>query len=144
MRLGPQILAAFAALAIPATLQAQDPLTTLIEQWESSFNAGDYAATAALYTPDAVRYPPGADPQEGRAAIEADLPNYADLTIDLEIVGSEDADGFVAAWGTYALYPRTGEASDPVQNGPWMNVAIEGGDGSWLIYRDIWNLRQQP
>lgn len=131
-------------LASTAALQAQDPMAALIDQWESSFNAGDYQATAALYTTDAVRYPPGAPPQNGRDAIVADMSNYAELTIDLELVGSKMAGDVISAWGTYALHARSGEGDGPVQNGPWMNVAVKGQDGSWLIYRDIWNLQQQP
>ena len=131
-------------LASTAALQAQDPMATLIDQWESSFNAGDYEATAALYTTDAVRYPPGAPPLSGREAIVADMANYAEFTIDLELVGSKMAGDVISAWGTYALHARSGEGDDPVQDGPWMNLAVKGEDGSWHIYRDIWNLRQQP
>lgn len=145
MKYRPSLLIALGlGLASTAALQAQDPMATLIDQWESSFNAGDYAATAALYTGDAVRYPPGAPPQNGRDEIAADMANYADLTIDLELVGSKMAGDVISAWGTYALHPRSGEGDGPVQNGPWMNVSVKGEDGSWQIHRDIWNLGQQP
>jgi uncharacterized protein (TIGR02246 family) len=145
MKYRPALLLALGlCLASTAALQAQDPMAALIDQFESSFNAGDYAATAALYTEDAVRYPPGAPPQNGRDAIAADMANYAELTIDIELVGSKMAGDVGSSWGTYALHARSGEGDDPAQNGPWMNVAVKGDDGSWHIYRDIWNLSQQP
>lgn len=145
MKYRPALLIALGlCLASTTALQAQNPMAKLIDQWESSFNAGDYDATAALYTADAIRYPPGAPPQNGRDAIAADLANYAELTIDLQLVGSKMAGDVISAWGTYALHLRSGEGDGPVQNGPWMNVAVKGEDDSWRIYRDIWNLRQQP
>ncbi len=155
MKFRPAVLAAVGlCLASVATLRAQaqtqeeakapSPMATLIDQWESSFNAGDFEATAALYTTDAVRYPPGAPEQDGRDAIAAEMANYAEYAIDLELVGSESSGDVMAAWGTYALHARSGEDMDPIQSGPWMNVAKRQEDGSWLIYRDIWNSREQP
>lgn len=131
-------------LASTVALQAQEPMEMLIDEWESSFNAGDYEATTALYSKDAVRYPPGEEPQNGRDAILADMANYAELTIDLEVMGSKMADEVITSWGTYALHARSDEGIGPVQSGPWMNVAVKDEDGAWRIYRDIWNLRQQP
>lgn len=144
MRVRSLLLALSLSVAATVPLRAQSPMAELIEQWESVFNGGDYQAAAALYTTDAVRYRPGDEPLRGREAIAAEMESYADLTIDLELVGSKAGGDIISAWGTYALYPREGEAEKPVQNGPWMNVAVKGSDGSWKIYRDIWNLRQQP
>lgn len=143
MKTWPAMLALLGlCLASASNLQAQDPMATLIEQWESSFNSGEYGATAALYTQDAVRYPPGDPAQTGREAIRADMANYAGYTIDLELLGSKTAGDVLSAWGTYTLHPRSGEG--PAPNGPWMNVAVRGEDGTWLIHRDIWNQREQP
>lgn len=138
-------VAVFLSLVAAAALQAQaNPMAEMIEQWEADFNAGDYAAIAEQYTADAVRYPPGADPLEGRAAITAEMANYADLTIDLELVDTAMSGDLMTAWGTYALYARDGDMEEPVQHGPWMNLSVRGEDGTWRIQRDIWNLRIQP
>ena len=134
-------------LAVSGTLQAQDssPMQEIIEQWHTPFNAGHYDIVAAFYTPDAVRYPPGAPPLSGHEAILADMSNYSDVTIVLELGGSEMAGDMLASWGTYELYPKSAEeGAGPVQSGPWMNIAKKGADGTWKITRDIWNLRQQP
>jgi ketosteroid isomerase-like protein len=117
----------------------------IVEQWQTHFNAGDYEALTAFYTTDAVRFPPGAPPQNGHEAIAADFPSYADLTIKLELGGSDMSGDLLSSWGTYELYAREAEeGAGPVQSGPWMNVARMGEDGTWKITRDIWNLRQQP
>lgn len=134
-------------LAVPGMLRAQDssPMQEVVDQWETHFNAGHYDIVTALYTPDAVRYPPGQPPLIGREAISADMSNYSDITIVLELGGSEMAGDMLSSWGTYELYARSAEeGAGPVQSGPWMNFAKKGEDGTWKIARDIWNLRQQP
>ena len=145
MKLSSTLLVALGlCFASTATLQAQDPMATLIDQWESAFNSGDYAAAAAYYTTDAIRFPPGAEPLKGRDAIAAEMSNYSDLMIELELLGTKASGDIISAWGTYALFAREGEGEGPVQAGPWMNVAVQGTDGAWLIYRDIWNLGMEP
>lgn len=140
--LGTLILAL--VMAGPAAAQEMDPMAGLIEEWETHFNAGHFDVVAALYTEDAVRHPPGQPAHSGREAIAADMANYAHLTIDLELGGSEMSGDMISSWGMYSLYARDGEGDEPVQSGPWMNIARKGEDGTWKIARDIWNLRQQP
>jgi ketosteroid isomerase-like protein len=110
--------------------QSQDPIAGLLAQWESTFNAGHYDATAALYTPDAIRYPPGADPQRGTDDIVADMQNYSGITIKLTLVG------------TYELTGKDEDGNTISQGGPWMDVVVKSKDGSWKIWRDIWNSSQ--
>lgn len=142
MRCRSVFLVAVGLLLLPAAgLSSQESMDELIDAWESAFNAGDYEAAAALYTANAVRYPPGAPPQQGRDAIAADMANSPGLRIELEVIGSEGTGDTMASWGTYALYERSGERTLPVQSGPWMNVCVRR-DGAWRIHRDIWNERQ--
>lgn len=134
-------------LVVAGTLQAQDadPMQEIIDQWQTHFNAGHYDIVTAVYAPDAVRYPPGGPPLSGHEAILAEMSNYADVTIALELGGSDMSGDLLTSWGTYELYAKEGEeGAGPVQSGPWMNVAKKGEDGAWKITRDIWNLRQQP
>lgn len=140
------LLALGSFLAASGNLAAQesDPMLDLIDQWETNFNSGNFDAVAALYTADAMRFPPGQPPQQGQTAIAADMPSYAHLAIELELLGSEMAGDVLSSWGTYALRPKGSEAgAAPVQSGPWMNVSKKGADGSWKIHRDIWNVRQE-
>ena len=144
MKRSPAVVLAFGlVLAMAGPVLAQDdPMTGLIEEWTTHFNAGHFDVVSNLYTEDAVRMPPGQEPHSGREAIAADLANYAGVTIALTHDGSEMSGDMMSAWGTYELYDR--ETGDAVQNGPWMNIARKGEDGSWKIARDIWNLRIQP
>ena len=43
----------------------------VLDRWIAAFNAGDVAALAALYHPDAVNHQVANDPVEGREAIRA-------------------------------------------------------------------------
>lgn len=133
-------------LAVSGALQAQDssPMQEIIEQWHTHFNAGHYDIVAGLYTPDAVRYPPGGPPISGRDAIVAAFPQFADYRAEIKLGGSEMSGDMISSWGTYALYAKSAEeGAGPVQTGPWMNVAKKGEDGTWKITRDIWNIRDQ-
>lgn len=132
-------------LAVSGTLQAQhSPMHEIVEQFQTHFNNGDYEAVAALYTDDAVRFPPGATPVSGHEAIVAFLQSTADATVMIEFGGSEMSGDMLSSWGTYEIYSTSAEGEGPVQSGPWMNVARKGEDGTWKITHDIWNIRQQP
>ena len=133
-------------LAVSGTLQAQhaSPMYEIAEQWQNHFNSEDYEAVAALYTADAVRFPPGAPPVSGHEAIVAFLQSTADGSVVIQFGGSEMAWDMLSSWGTYEIYSASAEVEGPVQSGPWMNVAREGEDGTWKITHDIWNIRQQP
>jgi len=132
-------VAVLAWVAATATLRAQDPYRKLIGQWESTFNAGNYEATAALYTADAIRYPPGGDPLNGPDDIVADLQTYAGVKIELTLVGSKTSGDLAVGWGRYVLSGKDADGNAVSESGPWMNVVVKGTDGSWKIYRDIWN-----
>ena len=142
MRHRSALLAVVLSLGIAAAARAQssDPVAALIDRWASTFNAGDFEGAAALYTADAVRFPPDAQPLRGRDAIEADMRTYAGLKIDLTLTGSKMGSDTGAAWGTYALSGQTADGDSVSQSGPWMNVMVKEKDGTWRIYRDIWNI----
>jgi ketosteroid isomerase-like protein len=130
-------------LAVSGTLQAQEssPMKEIAHQWQTHFNAGDYEAVAALYTADAVRFPPGTPPVNGHDAIVAFLQSTADGTVMIEFGGSEMAGDMLSSWGTYEIHSASAEGEGQVQSGPWMNVAKKGEDGTWKITHDIWNIR---
>lgn len=132
-------------LTVSGTVHAQrysEAMQELIDEWEAHFNNANFDAISFMYTSDAVRFPPGAPAQLGHDVIVADLAKYSDLTIELNLLGSLAEGGLSTAWGTYALYSRSGDGDGPVQSGPWMNVVVLGEDGTWRIHRDIWNIRQ--
>lgn len=131
------------ATLLASPVLAQDDVEAAIaeasEAWQAGWNAGDAAAIASLYAPDARLMAPGAEPVEGREAIEAafgehlaeaaggqttletvDLVSEGDLTVEVGSYASTAADGSHVDHGKYIAV--------------WKNV-----DGEWKIIHDIWN-----
>jgi len=117
--------------------ETPEPLDKLLDHWEAAFNAGDYAAMAAVYTDDAIRMPPGEELIRGPAAIAERSNQFAGFKIELNSYsGLVDGD-LGTSWGTYKLVGKI-EGEPVTIEGRWMNVAKKTSDG-WKIYRDIWH-----
>lgn len=117
-------------------------LKSVVEPYEAAMTAMDWAAVAAFYTEDALRMPPNADIQKGRAAIEKGLGAMPGKVIEfsLELKEIDGHDGMAYSWGTYAITLDVEGKPDPVSdNGKWLNISRKQKDGSWLISRSIWN-----
>ena len=141
-------LAALAlALPLPVFAQAAAPdlraeIGKQDQAWQKAYNAGDAAALAALYAPDAKVMAPGAEPASGTAAIKAfftkDVASGAKNTLT-----QKDVVGF----GDYALetggYVATTADGKHLDHGPFMTL-YKKVDGGWKIYRDTWNSSMAP
>ncbi len=137
MRYRPVLLVAVALCVASAgalRAQSQDPMAKLLAQWESTFNAGHYDATAALYTPDAIRYPPGADPQRGTDDIVADMQNYKGITIKLTVTGSKNDGGLGSGLGHVRAH---GERRGREHDFPGWPVDERGGEGQGRVVEDL-------
>lgn len=129
-------------LAIPSLASGQDLEGSAA--WEAAWNAGDIAAVAALYTEDAVLLPPGSEPVEGRAAIQAYWQEVYDampgVKTDLETIEHEVFDGVTIERGSYVNTDPDGAHLDHGKFvAIWTNV-----DGEWRIARDIFNTSMTP
>ena len=119
-----------------------DAVRKAVEEGNRKFGAAagrkDYAGLAALYTDNAKLLPPDAPLVSGRKAIEEfwraaaaslGLISVALKTQDLEVSGD--------------IACETGEADLTLSSGPakvkYLVVWRRGGDGHWLLHRDIWN-----
>jgi uncharacterized protein (TIGR02246 family) len=105
-----------------------------------AFNAGDWAAAAAIYTEDAIVLPPNAPLVRGRSAIEAFLAEvwtFSDFTItNTEVEGVGDLAYVV---GTYSM-TITPEGAEPIHDtGKFLEIRKKQADGSWPLYADIYN-----
>jgi len=106
--------------------------------------AGDWEAFVALYTEDAMLLPPNAPAATGRSAIRdhfASLPpiNVFDIEVE-EIVGRGDL-AFVR--GTYLLELAPPGAPTPIRDsGKFIEIRRKQPDGSWPLWRDIYNSSQ--
>lgn len=123
------------AWTTPLAAQTPEPLDQLLEEWQSAFNAGEFAKVAALYTPDARRAPPDSPELiSGQDEILAGLAPFAGITIKLTSAGGMLGEKHGTTWGNFELW----EGDQMINKGRWMN-AVKMTEGGWKIHRDIWN-----
>jgi uncharacterized protein (TIGR02246 family) len=116
-------------------------------QFAEAFNRGDIASVAAMYDTGAVVLAPNAPVMRGRQNIE-NLWNGARQqgfkTLNLAVQGVELLDGHAIELGNYTLViqpPGQGEMTD---RGKYMVVWKRQADGSWKLYRDMFNTSMPP
>jgi uncharacterized protein (TIGR02246 family) len=113
-------------------------------EYEASILAGDPDRWIALWAEDGVQLPPGNPPVVGKAAIydriSADLAafEYSEFVINNEDV---EVNGDLAfARGNYVVTLAAKAGGDPISvDGKYMTIMRQQPDGSWKIYRDIFN-----
>lgn len=99
---------------------------------------GNAALVAAVYTDDAIVYPPNSDAVKGRAALQGMWMSVFQSGIaGFELNTEEVESSSSSAWetGTYALKLKDGTVVD---RGKYI-VVWKRVDGAWKIHRDIWN-----
>ncbi len=139
-----------AAIMIFTASCAQDPsgeFRAAIEekaaQWQQSYNAGDAAGMAALYTDDAQVMPPGAATVSGRENIEALWQN----AVSAEGIGVALEVGEVVVQGNHATevgsFTMTDADGNTFDQGNYL-VLWRQEQGDWRMARDIWNSSGTP
>jgi uncharacterized protein (TIGR02246 family) len=76
------------AMSTPAVAQKSE-IEAVNATWTESFNKGDFAGIASLYTDDAVAFPPGAAMVRGKDAIGAMWKNLAEQVTDPKVTTLE-------------------------------------------------------
>ena len=113
------------------------------DQYASSLNAGDVDRWISLWADDGIQLPPGSPPVVGRETIRTGLESEVDLvTFDMEINNEEVnvAGDLAVARGTYAATVTPKDGSEEIFiDGKYMTILKRQPDGSWKIYRDIFN-----
>jgi uncharacterized protein (TIGR02246 family) len=136
------LLALALALPFPAFAQGGPgdmgaQIAKIGQAWQKAYNAGDAAAVAALYTPDAKLMAPGAEPGSGPKAIQKLI--AADIALGGKLTLTQ---GDVVGFGDYAAETGGWVANSPdgkhLDHGPYITV-YKKADGGWKIYRDTWN-----
>jgi ketosteroid isomerase-like protein len=144
------LLSALFVLGLGASAIAQatkaDPVRAAIEKQNAAFSAafarGDVAAVAAAYTEDAIAFPPDADMVRGRAAIQALWQSLRDAgakSVALTTVDVHSSGGLAAETGTAVLKIQPSGGAAQSQSVKYVVVWKRQADGSWKIFRDIWN-----
>ena len=112
----------------------------------AAFNTGEANALPAFFTDDAIWLPPNAPAIVGREAIRSFVQNNNEqFTEELtaEVVEADVAGDWAFLRMTYGatMTPKTGGESMEL-SGKWVNIWRRQPDGSWKIYREIWNTNQ--
>ena len=111
-------------------------------QFVKEFNSKDAAAAASHYAQDAAAFPPDQTKVEGReniqkmwqAVIDAGVTDLALTTAEVEESG-----GLAFESGAVSL-KMPGKDGKPMDvSGKYVMVWKKAADGSWQLYRDIWN-----
>ena len=107
------------------------------KEFSAAIQAKDAAKVGALYTTDAIAFPPNSEMVNGRAAIQAYWQGLIDqgLQAPIEVVETELDGKLGVEVGKFTIMDSTGKTVD---QGKYVVVWKKEG-GSWKLYRDIWN-----
>ncbi|MCB0056504.1 MAG: nuclear transport factor 2 family protein, partial [Caldilineaceae bacterium] len=113
-------------------------------EYEASQIAGDADRWIALWAEDGVQLPPGSPPVVGKAAIDArdrsdlEVNDYSQFVITNREVEVNGDLAFARGDFMVTVAPKSG--GDPMDfEGKYMTIFRQQPDGSWKIYRDIFN-----
>jgi ketosteroid isomerase-like protein len=126
--------------------RAQDAVRVQIEQgtarFAEAFNRGDITAVAAMYDTGAVVLAPNAPVMRGRQNIEA-LWNGARQqgfrTLNLTVNSVESIGNHAIELGSYTLVIQPPGLAEVTDRGKYMVLWRRQADGSWKLYRDMFN-----
>lgn len=113
-------------------------------EYEASLLAGDADRWIKQWMENGVQMPPNMPPRVGRETIYNAISGFfSDYDYTEFVINTEDveANGNLAfARGTYAASFAAKSGGDPVKiEGKYMTILRQQPDGSWKIYRDIFN-----
>ena len=111
-------------------------------QFVKEFNSKDAAAAASHYAQDAAAFPPDQAKVEGRENIQKMWQAVIDAGVtDLALTTAEVEESGALAFESGALSLKMpGKDGKPMDvSGKYVVVWKKAADGSWQLYRDIWN-----
>jgi uncharacterized protein (TIGR02246 family) len=108
------------------------------KRFMETFERGDAAGMATLYTENGQLLPPNTDIVSGRQGIQAFWQGAIDMGIKamkLETTELEEHGDTAIAVGKYTL---SGEGDQVIDSGKYVVILKQEG-GQWRLHRDIWN-----
>jgi len=120
-----------------------EAIKNLTEEYDAAINSGDLDSWMSLYADDAVRMQPNMPALFGKDSIRSVMQSFFEnYTIDLKETTEEVivAGDWAFARGTYnyTITPKVG--GEPSRDsGKWVAFNKRQPDGSWRIYRNIFN-----
>lgn len=123
-------------------------IDALFTEYGASLGAGDAERWIDLWTEDGVQSPPGAPPNVGRdvifASISAAMDQFAFEDMQIGIDEVLVAGDLAIARGLYTVTYVPHDGSDPIPvDGKYTSTFQRQPDGSWKLYRDIFNSNVQ-
>ncbi len=124
-------------------------IDALFSEYSASLEAGDAERWIQLWLEEGVQSPPDAPPNVGRTAIfdsisaAMDLFTFTDMQIGIdEVLVAGD---LAIARGLYMVTYVPSDGSDPILvDGKYTSTFQRQPDGSWRLYRDIFNSNVPP
>ena len=127
------------------TLEDMDAVVAAIwQEYASSLHAGSIDRWIAQWADDGVQMPPGGPYREGKEVIKAgvgrDLKMMDFTAFEITNLEVQAVNGWAFARGVYTgtMSPKAG-GDDILIDGKYMTILQQQDDGSWKIYRDIFN-----
>lgn len=122
-------------------------IESMVFDFLEAWNAGDVASLADTYAEDAIQMPPDGPAVEGRAAIIQNMEDYLAVGPATQTATMDEVSvhGDIAyARGTWnVVQTPTASGAEEDRNGKWMEIYRRKADGSWEVWRWIWN-QEQP
>jgi uncharacterized protein (TIGR02246 family) len=123
--------------------QVRDAIVAANETFVNTFNKGDAAGLAALYTEEGQLLPPNAETMSGHQAIQA----FWQGAMDMGIKSAQIETGEVEAHGETAIevsrYKLYGAEDQVLDKGKFI-VIWKRENGQWKLHRDIFNSSMPP
>jgi ketosteroid isomerase-like protein len=110
--------------------------------FSEAFNRGDVAALAAMYDTAGVVFAPNAPPMHGRQNIEAlwaGARQQGFKTLNLIVDSVEPIGTHAIELGRYTLVIQPAGQAEVTDRGKYMVLWKRQADGSWKLYRDMFN-----
>ena len=112
------------------------------DAWVGSFNGGDVAGLALMYSNDAKLMPPDEPVASGPAAIEAFWQGFNAGQVRVE-VSEVDARKLGEYWFREGIYKAQFADEGEPRVGKFIELWKNEGN-NWLLYRQIWNRNAPP
>ena len=106
--------------------------------FEASFEHGDAAAMAKLYTSNGLLLPTGMDAIQGTAGIQAFWEGAMAMGLKQLKLQTQDVEEMADTAIELGHYTLFGPDALPVDHGKYLVVWKEQA-GQWKLYQDIWN-----
>lgn len=116
----------------------RDEIRRANDLFEASFERGDAAAIANLYTSSGVLLPSNMEPIQDTAGIQAFWQGAMQMGIKrltLKTREVEELEDTAIELGTYTLF---GDAGQQIDQGKYL-VVWKQQQGQWKLHQDIWN-----